>query len=133
MIKFPKLWKAYFIITLSLGAIGLGTMAIFSLSGWELVVEIISNILMIIGFIGLFGFVYQTAILKKQIWVWFFIINYSYSFIHFWYYYFTIPGYSQEWEGEWVLGIVLFAFFIPMLLGHFLYAFKSQHLWKSAL
>jgi hypothetical protein len=52
MIRFPRLWKTYFIITLSLSFIGLGMMASSAISGWELAVELIDSIIMLIGLLG---------------------------------------------------------------------------------
>jgi len=102
--------------------------------GWVIdgkvsIFDIISNISVVIFFIGVTGYVWKKTILNELFWRAFFWVNIAVSFLSLYVSQgvVTVHGVSVPSMG-WIIGTI---FTIPAIIFLYFYAFKSPEIWKG--
>ena len=119
-------WKIYFWV------IGLSGICIYFYQGFSRYWEIIDLLVFIPACLGLYGFAWKKTIATPVFWRIYFLIHVGWNL----YYQFLVPIVPKAKEmigngtSQFSAGLLNLAFFVPLIIALYLYAFKSN-IWKS--
>ena len=119
-------WKVYFLT--SLGVTTWGTYLIFS--GDPPFVEYFNSFFSLIGFVGLFGYAFKRKICRPGFWKGFAFFFIIWEAVRFFFDTQFSPG-DTPLSDELLMTFLVLLFCLPGYIGIFLFAFRSNELWKE--
>lgn len=135
MLPYQFAWKTYFWFSLVLTVLSVGMeiregIQIDTVAG--LVWEVFSSVVTIIGFVGLFGYVWQVPISKPSLWKVIFALNLVLIVGGMGYGLATEPEVEKSSiAATFIIVSILAAFILPYIVASFRYGFRCYHLWGA--